>query len=115
MPWGRSVPLSHFPHSFRPSRRARLLLQQEMSLLGDDEGQGENGSAYRAGATVLTVPLSNRHRETIITSHGSFDVPRRVRTPPRDLNIGVSGGRRKSRTRASPGVPEERYLLHSIL
>lgn len=45
--------------------------------------QGENGSAYRAGATVLTVPHSARHRETIITSHGSFDVPRRVRTPPR--------------------------------
>jgi len=30
-----------------------------MSLLEGGEGQGENGSAYRAGATVLTVPLSD--------------------------------------------------------
>jgi len=64
-----------------------------MSLLEGGEGQGENGSAYRAGATVLTVPLSEpRHRETIITSHGSFDVPRRVRTPLHCFDIGVPVG-----------------------
>ena len=45
VPWGRSFPLSLSPsfippRSFRPSRRACLLLQQEMSLLGDDEGAG---------------------------------------------------------------------------
>ena len=48
----------------------------------EKEGEGENGSAYRAGATAFTVPLG-RHRETIITARESFDVHRRVRTPPR--------------------------------
>lgn len=94
-PRDRSVPLAlflsshlslffYFSHSFPPSSRlSSASTRNEPSRR--QKGQGENGSAYRAGATVLTVPLSARHRETIITSHGSFDVPRRVRTPPRDL------------------------------
>ena len=72
----------------RAGGRVRRAKKEDGKGKKEKEGQGENGSAYRAGATAFTVPVG-RDRETIITSRGSFDVLRRVRTPPRDLLVGV--------------------------